>query len=479
MKKVVGFLMTAMLIPGCERNHKPAISGVICDPDSKSAGTTFTFEVTASDEDGDKLQYTWSADGGEFPDSTNMRVVKWISPITGTGKAYSIKIVVSDGINEVFREMQILLEAPELGNLAGQVNFTRFAIPISEVTVIVGDKTATTDENGYFFIPGIPIGDNILKTAKQDFPPYSAAIKIARDDTLKVRIEIASEKFSTKLSGIVSDQDGLPLENVLVVALNPDGSESNLKSSTNSAGYYKLWYIPLGERTILVRKSSTEEFGFVELKKSTVFTEMETQLNLTIQKSALHGRFTDSRDDHIYRYKTIGTQTWMAENLAYLPLVYPSSKSSVTEALYYVYGYQDTDTWHAQATAIYKLYGVLYNWVAAKSACSPGWHLPAAEEWSTLAKSLGVQAGRKMKSASGWYDHGNGDNSSGLSVFPGGLMDADGAFKKMDEAAYFWTSTIYQQRSIFCEGLFYLADELLGIPGSEIQGFSIRCVKNN
>jgi len=36
------------------------------------------------------------------------------------------------------------------------------------------------------------------------------------------------------------------------------------------------------------------------------------------------GTFTDSRDNHVYKYLTAGAQIWMAENLAYLPTVSPA-----------------------------------------------------------------------------------------------------------------------------------------------------------
>ena len=46
--------------------------------------------------------------------------------------------------------------------------------------------------------------------------------------------------------------------------------------------------------------------------------------------------FIDSRDEKAYKMINIGEQWWMAENLAYLPSVSPSSEESRTSSYYYV-----------------------------------------------------------------------------------------------------------------------------------------------
>ncbi|HOR60830.1 MAG TPA: FISUMP domain-containing protein, partial [Bacteroidales bacterium] len=114
--------------------------------------------------------------------------------------------------------------------------------------------------------------------------------------------------------------------------------------------------------------------------------------------------FTDPRDNYTYQTVQIGSQTWMAENLKYLPSVVGPGTGSNSEAYYYVYGYEGTSISAAKATENYATYGVLYNWTAAMAGagssnfnpsevqgiCPPGWHLPSDAEWQQLEMYLGM-----------------------------------------------------------------------------------------
>ena len=111
---------------------------------------------------------------------------------------------------------------------------------------------------------------------------------------------------------------------------------------------------------------------------------MKTSLPKIKLSRALKGTFVDSRDGTEYKTIKIGNQTWMAENLKYLPSVVGPATGSSTDPYYYVYGYQGTDVATAKATTNYQNYGVLYNWTAATTACPAGWHLPTDAEWNVL-----------------------------------------------------------------------------------------------
>lgn len=477
MKRIIPILILIATIYSCDKNHAPVISALNCSPDSRSAGTIFTLQVIASDEDGDKMQYRWSVDGGELQDSANLMQTKWKSPVSGAGKTFTIRATVSDGKAESFRDFPIVLGEAHLGNLEGQVNYTNFKIPVAGATITAGDQSGLSDATGHFFISGIPVGEYTVKTTKTDFTIAQSAVKILWNDTVKVSAEITSVNYTTKLSGIIQDQEGVALEGATAVVLNPDGTESKLRATTNADGLYRLWYIPFGDRTIQLKKATTEDYSFATVKQVVNCREIESQVNLVMQRITLRGSFTDMRDNHVYQFKTIGNNTWMTENLAYLPSVSPSTKFSKEDPYYYVYDYQGTDRSEAKASWFYKQYGVLYNLPAAMAACPNGWHLPDSDiEYNGLITAVGMPAGKKLKATSGWSNHGIGDNSSGFAAMPGGKMTEKGVFINTADAGYFWTTTI---RSLsIVKALFYNSDDIVSVGSADEAGISVRCVRN-
>lgn len=220
------------------------------------------------------------------------------------------------------------------------------------------------------------------------------------------------------------------------------------------------------------------------------------------------GTFTDTRDGHEYKYRSIGDQTWMAENMAYLPEIGPDSIRSTDQPRYYVYGFNGTDAGLAKSTGNYQKYGVLYNWPAAmkgtacqdsagkpaQGICPAGWHLPGDNEWMKLEKTLGMNeadlqkmgrftrtsgsVGKKLKSAEGWDDDDIFVGYSGLDAMPGGIVAITGNFGGIGKSSYFWSSTIQNNKITFR----MIDSSTSGIMrnGSNRKDFalSVRCIKD-
>ena len=194
------------------------------------------------------------------------------------------------------------------------------------------------------------------------------------------------------------------------------------------------------------------------------------------------GSFKDSRDKHEYRWVRVGDQIWMADNLAYLPAVAPSSEGSETSPFYYVYNYEGISVPEAKSKENYTSYGSLYNREAALIACPTGWHLPTDAEWETLTTFLSPHPGKKMKADTGWPPNGNGDNISGLNIVPGGTRQSDPArFYRIGENAIYWSSTKdYYDGGIYDFVWSYDSGDEGGRGYSGgAEGYSVRCIKDN
>jgi uncharacterized protein (TIGR02145 family) len=191
-------------------------------------------------------------------------------------------------------------------------------------------------------------------------------------------------------------------------------------------------------------------------------------------------------DKKSYKVIQIGTQWWMAENLAYLPAVSPPTLGSQKEPFYYVYDYNGRSVSEAKATPNYTTYGVLYNWPAAMVACPPGWHLPSDEEWTALTNFLGGEgvAGGKMKETgtAHWLSTNTGyigaTNKSGFSALPGGFRYYYGQFTNIGYSGYWWSSTEIGTNYPWYRFLYYDYSHVYRHFNTNEDGFSVRCVRD-
>jgi uncharacterized protein (TIGR02145 family) len=196
-------------------------------------------------------------------------------------------------------------------------------------------------------------------------------------------------------------------------------------------------------------------------------------------QGACNNQTSVTHQGYEYDIVEIGDQCWFAENCRYLPSVSPSSSaSSNTSPYYYVYGYEGTDVTAAKSKKNYETYGVLYNWpaVMTEGICPSGWHIPSDGEFTELTDFLGGEsvAGGKMKSTSGWYDGGNGSNSSGFNGLPGRCA---GSFYNNGYYGRWWSAS---------ESGSYSWKRLLSYSNANVSrdndirndGYSARCVRD-
>lgn len=235
--------------------------------------------------------------------------------------------------------------------------------------------------------------------------------------------------------------------------------------------------------------SNTSEVGYSSLHMGSSSSIVSGPFVYTDWNSCVSagycGTFEDVRSPgRLYKKVKIGTQTWMAENLAYLPSVqnYPEAANP----RYYVYDYNGTELATAKALENYRAYGVLYNWQAAKRACPSGWHLPTPEEWSTLEASAGRdRAGTALKTKSpDWYEN-TGIDSFGFSGVPGGrFVSNNSMFEYMGSRGYWWTTAEYNSdkllnpTSAIYFGLEGIRDFIVSGSAEKGNGLSVRCVLN-
>lgn len=153
---------------------------------------------------------------------------------------------------------------------------------------------------------------------------------------------------------------------------------------------------------------------------------------------------TDSRDGQVYKIVTIGSQTWMAQNLNY-----GGSDGAVGTCAHY--GLLSCDVLgrnYNWATSM-NLFSVFNERIWAsnmknKGICPDGWHIPNNAEWTILVdevtKKIGAdQTGYALKATDGWVKFGGGyENGNDLVGF--NVQATFGAYG-VGSLAAFWSAT--------------------------------------
>jgi uncharacterized protein (TIGR02145 family) len=191
-------------------------------------------------------------------------------------------------------------------------------------------------------------------------------------------------------------------------------------------------------------------------------------------------------DGNLYQVVTIGTQTWMAENLKVQHYRNGDPIPNVTA---------DAAWMNSDSGAYCNLknnainvdsYGRLYNWYAvndARKIAPIGWHVPTDAEWQTLIDYLGgpTVAGIKLKESgmTHWNSSGaEGTNESGFTALPGEFRNWNGdwSFTSSGANAFFWSATESDVTNAWDRRLYYNLESVSHDDWDKHNGMSIRCI---
>ncbi len=196
-------------------------------------------------------------------------------------------------------------------------------------------------------------------------------------------------------------------------------------------------------------------------------------------------------DGNTYKTVTIGTQTWMAENLktakysdgTVIPNITDSTQwSNLTIGAY---------TYYNNDAANNAKYGKLYNWYAVspttngnKNVCPTGWHVPTDAEWTVLTDYLGGSsvAGGKMKEVgtTNWNNPNTAaTNTSLFSALPGGNHSTIWYNGNIGgEEGNWWSSTESATYNAWLRSLYYNDGGVYGNSYHKEDGLSVRCLRD-
>lgn len=248
-------------------------------------------------------------------------------------------------------------------------------------------------------------------------------------------------------------------------------SSSNKERSSSSSGNGGL-----SSSTVLSSSSQKTISSSSKQDNASSSSNSKKTSSSSMGSKFANGVLTDYRDGHTYGAVTIGSQTWMSENLNFASdssFCYNNDEDNCTK------------------------YGRLYKWAAAvnkseescgfgntcslpsekiQGVCPSEWHLPSKAEFETLISAIGGRniAGKILKATTI-----NGSDDFAFAALPAGYKAESEGFLNEGSGAYFWSSeegayglSAYEMSLNSASAIAYL--QTLG----KSYAASIRCIKD-
>lgn len=401
----------------------------------------------------------------------------------------------------------------------------RFKIATYKVGTGGGLKQDIRTDGKYYYLPDeIMLGNKFIKGDVLKDIDLISSIKLATEEvkdypeidvfycekTIKADKNLSNIEFNLLRMGfgVKYNLTGLVNEDINVIMGN---DTTILNSSTSSIRQVRLFNVPTGSlSTIYARANNYSDSILIKVQwvatNGTTYEKQEKleftrnyqkTINLQLNTSGLYFDFEDwvnntitDVDGNVYSTVTIGTQTWMAENLKTTRYRNGDPISNITSD--YQWGYLSSGAycWYENNIANKDIYGALYNGYAVKDSrniAPQGWHVPTKAEWETLINYLGgesVAGGKLKQKGTAYWDAPNAEatNSSEFNALPGGYCQrGTGIFLYKGANAFFWSST-EEFASGYDSGwlmmLWSQKTQSLVTYAEKTAGYSIRCIKD-
>jgi len=342
------------------------------------------------------------------------------------------------------------------GDIRGYVTDAETSEPLKEAAVELNQSNITTsttitENDGAYLLKNIRPGNYEIQASRFTYEIISKNVNVSSANISEINFALKgnphSEFSDTYLDfGFDSTIKSFTISNtgkgMLRYALVPTQSWIHVNPIRGEVTTETDTILVTIDRTGLPDKKHMEEFSIISF-----IGEYIQEYKVDVLANGIM-----DQDLNYYGIVTIGTQTWMSENLnTGIRINYPQQLQTENEIVEkYCYDNLESNC---------DIYGGSYLWNEmmdyspsddntigiTQGICPAGWHIPTSEEWHTLLTYLGghLVAGGKLK-ATGTIEEGNGrwkapnigaTNESGFTGLP---MEID----KVGERGRFFEATL-------------------------------------